>query len=83
MDFSRLTYTLINDVNFESRSALPDAPVVRAVRAGTTNKRLHALRGWIANGLHRAAWAIEPALPPLAGNNHRGTGPNRTTPTED
>ena len=83
MDFSRLTYTLINDVNFESRSALPDAPVVHAVRAGTPNQRLYALRGWLASGLHRMAWAIEPALPPLAGNAHRGTRPARTTPTED
>ena len=83
MDYSRLTYTLINDLNREGRSALPDAPVVHAVRAGTTNKGLYALRGWLASGLHRMAWAIEPALPPLAGSAHRGTRTNRTIPTAD
>ena len=39
MDFSRLTYLLINDVNFESRSALPDAPVVPAPAGRTGGTR--------------------------------------------
>ena len=46
MDYSGLTYTLINDVNREGRSA------------------------WLASGLHRAAWAIEPLPLALTGTSH-------------
>lgn len=45
--------------NDESRSALPNAPVVddgRARRRG----RLATARAWLATALHRAAWAVEP-----------------------
>ena len=70
MDYSGLTYTLINDVNREGRSALPNAPVVHASRAGTTNGSLYAVRGWFASGLHRAAWAIEPVPLALRGTSH-------------
>ena len=75
MDFSRLTYLLINDVNFESRSALPDAPVVPAPAGRTrrTRQRLAALNGRLASALHRAAWAIEP--PPSLTGNRRGPRP--------
>jgi len=62
MDYSLLAYTLINDMNQESRSALPDAPVVPARRTGRALTRLSALNGWLASGLHQAAWAIESAL---------------------
>lgn len=70
MDYSGLTYTFINDVNREGRSALPAAPVVRAARAGTANRRLYAVRGWLASGLHKAAWAIEPLPLALTGTSH-------------
>lgn len=73
MDYSRITYTLFNDLNREGRSALPDAPVVLAARAETTHKRLYALRGRLASGLHRTAWAIEPAPPALTVNSYRST----------
>ncbi|MCU1518763.1 MAG: hypothetical protein JWQ75_3484 [Pseudarthrobacter sp.] len=63
MDYSRLSYTFLNDVNLESRSALPHAPVVPVLSAGRTRKTLYVLRGRLASGLHRAAWAIEPPLP--------------------
>lgn len=76
LDYSLLAYTLINDINQESRSALPDAPVVPARRTGRARTRLAALNGWLASGLHQAAWAIEPQPPTLTGNRHRGPRPD-------
>lgn len=70
MDYSGLTYTFINDANREGRSALPDAPVVHSARAGTTNRRLYAVRSWLAIGLHKAAWAIQPMPLALTGTSH-------------
>jgi|GEM_PF-1303120 hypothetical protein len=69
MDYSLLAYTLINDINQESPSALPDAPVVPARRTGRARTRLAALNGWLASGLHQAAWAIEPQPPTLTGTD--------------
>lgn len=51
---------LINTMGQESRSALPDAPVVSVGRVGHTRKRLVRLQGWLATVLHQAAWALEP-----------------------
>ena len=69
VDYTLLAYTLINDMNQESRSALPDAPVVPARRTGRALTRLSALNGWLASGLHQAAWAIEPQPPTLTGTD--------------
>lgn len=57
-----LSYVVINTMNHDSRSALPDAPIVAARRAGHTRRRLARLQGWLANVLHQAAWAVEPDL---------------------
>ncbi|MDQ4504229.1 hypothetical protein [Sinomonas sp. ASV322] len=43
----------------ESRSALPDAPVVDDGRAPRP-PRLASARTWLATALHRAAWTLEP-----------------------
>jgi hypothetical protein len=51
---------VINTINHEARSALPDAPVVAPRRAGRTRRGLGRLKGRLASILHRAAWAIEP-----------------------
>jgi hypothetical protein len=64
MDYSlMMACILINTIGQESRSALPDAPVVSVRRAGHTRRRLARLRGWLATVLHQAAWALEPDLP--------------------
>ena len=68
MDYSLLGYTILNDMNHESRSALPGAPVVLGRPAGRTSARSSALKGWIANSLHQAAWAIEPQPTTLTGS---------------
>ncbi|WP_345049507.1 hypothetical protein [Arthrobacter methylotrophus] len=63
MDFSlMMACAVINIVNNDSRSALPDAPVVPERRVGCG--RLPRLRGWLATALHRAAWLIEPMPQP-------------------
>jgi hypothetical protein len=76
MDYSLLAYTLLNEVNQESRSALPGAPVVPARRTGRTRTGLSALKAWLASRLHQAAWAIEPEPPTLTGSRHRGPRPD-------
>jgi hypothetical protein len=61
MDYSlMMACILINTMGQESRSALPDAPVVSARRAGHKRRRLARLQGWLATVLHQAAWALEP-----------------------
>jgi hypothetical protein len=76
MDFSLIAYTLLNDVNQESRSALPGAPVVLGRHTGRTRIRLSALKGRLASLLHQAAWAIEPQPSTLTGSRHHGSGPD-------
>jgi hypothetical protein len=59
-----MAYILAITMNHESRSALPDAPIIVPVeaarRAGRASGSLARLQGWLASALHRAAWAIEP-----------------------
>ncbi len=55
--------TVINILNRDGHSAMPGAPVVKASPA--RRLRLARLRGWIATGLHRAAWVIEPEAQPV------------------
>lgn len=76
MDYSLMTCTLINTINYEGRSALPHAPVVAERCAGGTPGRLSDLRGRLASVLHQVAWAIEPALPavPRLGGSRRSFG---------
>lgn len=71
MDFSLVMASLvINTMNHEGRSALPDAPVVAPPRTGRTRRRLTHLRGWLASVLHQAAWAIEPEPPTATDPRH-------------
>lgn len=64
MDYSlMMAFAVINIVNSDALSALPNAPVVPARRA--ERARLHRLRGWLATALHQAAWAIEPKPQPV------------------
>ncbi|MDQ4489872.1 hypothetical protein RBS60_06635 [Sinomonas sp. ASV486] len=49
---------IIPTLNDESRSALPNAPIVDDGRGHTP--RLAAARARLATALHRAAWAVEP-----------------------
>jgi len=61
MDYSlMMACTAVALMNNESRSALPNAPVVAARPAGRTRRMLARLQGWLARVLHQAARAIEP-----------------------
>ena len=61
MDNSLLMALLvINSMKHEGRSALPDAPIEQAGRAGPTPGRRVRLQAWLAGVLHHAALAIEP-----------------------
>jgi hypothetical protein len=61
MDYSlMLACLLVNTMNNESRSALPDAPVIPARSTGQKRRRLARLQGRLSSALHQAAWAIEP-----------------------
>lgn len=63
-----IAFALIGFDTPESRSALPNAPVIddRAIEPG---RRLMPARGRLASGLHRLAWAIEPT-PNSTPTNH-------------
>lgn len=63
MDYSLVlaAYAVINTMENESHSALPDAPIVASRRTGYAHRRLVPLQGWLASVLHQVAWAIEPA----------------------
>jgi hypothetical protein len=61
MDYSlMMACTVVALINNDSRSALPDAPVVAARPAGRTRRMLPRLQRWLAGVLHQAARAIEP-----------------------
>jgi hypothetical protein len=61
MDYSlMMACTAVGLINNDSRSALPNAPVVAARPAGRTRRMLARLQGWLATVLHQAAWTIEP-----------------------
>lgn len=62
---------IIPTLNEESRSALPNSPVVDDGRGGAP--RLASARAWLATALHRAAWAVEP--------NPWTTAPTRLAPS--
>jgi hypothetical protein len=59
---SSLTMALlvINSMDHEARSALPDAPVVTGWRPGCTPGRRVRLQGWLSEVFYPAARAIEP-----------------------
>jgi hypothetical protein len=65
MDYSTMTMAcaVINTMEHEGRSALPDAPIVAAPRPGRRARRLAALQGWLASVLYRAAETVEPDPP--------------------
>jgi hypothetical protein len=55
-----LAYVANRNINQETRSALPNAPVIAPRPAGRTRRKVVRLRGWLASTLHRAAWTIKP-----------------------
>ncbi|NUP75498.1 MAG: hypothetical protein HOQ07_12740 [Sinomonas sp.] len=54
-----LALAIIRHGNSGARSALPDAPIVEHGLADRSKLQARA-RGWLANTLHRLAWALEP-----------------------
>ena len=54
-----MAIALVGIANPESRSALPNAPIVDDGRANRGEK-LRKARGGLANALHRLAWSLEP-----------------------
>lgn len=58
---------VVNSINHEALSALPNAPVIPPRPAGRARRGLVRLQGLLARLLHQAAWAIEPHPA-----NHRG-----------
>jgi hypothetical protein len=74
-----LALTVINSLEHEARSALPDAPVVTARRACSTPGRRVRLRAWLGSVLHQAARAIEPDPPVAAKPLRRGPAAVETT----
>lgn len=61
MDYSLMMACLVvNTLNQEGRSALPNAPVVPERQGGHARRRLAPLQGLLASILHQVAWAIEP-----------------------
>ncbi|WP_254752334.1 hypothetical protein [Pseudarthrobacter humi] len=56
-----MAWVVVHLINNDSRSALPDAPVVAPRQAGRTRRRLAGFQRRLASFLHEAAWAIEPA----------------------
>jgi hypothetical protein len=71
---------VITSLEHEARSALPDAPLVTARRAGSTPPRRVRLQGWLAGVLHHAARAIEPDPPVAADPRRRPAGVGTTSP---
>ncbi|KRE80848.1 hypothetical protein [Arthrobacter sp. Soil762] len=55
-----MAWAVIHLINNDSRSALPDAPVVAPRQAGRARRRLARFQRRLASFLHEAAWAIEP-----------------------
>jgi hypothetical protein len=82
MDNSLLmAFLAINSMETEARSALPDAPVVTARRAGSTRGSRLRPQGWLAGFLHYVARALEPGLPVGAEPRRRGPATVKTTST--
>jgi hypothetical protein len=73
-----MAFLVINSMEHEARSALPNAPIVEARRAGSTPGRRVRLQGWLAGVLHHAARAIEPD-PPVVADPRRRPAPVGTT----
>jgi hypothetical protein len=74
-----MAFLVINSMEHEARSALPDAPVATARRAGSTPGGRVRLQGWLAGVLHHAARAIEPDPPVVADPRRRGPAAVETT----
>jgi hypothetical protein len=70
---------VINSIEHEGRSALPDAPVVTARRAGSAPGRRVRLQGWLAGVLHHAALAIEPDPQVVSERRRRGPAVESTS----
>jgi hypothetical protein len=67
-----MALTVINSMENEGRSALPDAPIVTARRTGSKPRRRVRVQAWLAEVLHHAAWAIDPDAPVAAKPLRRG-----------
>lgn len=67
---------VINSINHEALSALPNAPVIAPRPAGRTPRRLIGLKALLASFLHRAAWAIEPHFAKHQGSPTLNQGDN-------
>jgi hypothetical protein len=86
MDFSlAMAAYAISTINYEARSALPDAPVVApppsrgpSRSAAFTRRRVAPLLEWLAGALHRAAWAIEPGPRAVIGPEYSSMAVVRT-----
>jgi hypothetical protein len=74
-----MALTVINSLEHEARSALPDAPSVMARRAGSAPRRRVRLQGWLAGVLHHAARTVEPDPPAGADPRRRGPAAVETT----
>jgi hypothetical protein len=74
-----MAFLVINSMEHEARSALPNAPIVEARRAGSTPGRRVRLQSWLAGVLHHAARAIEPDPPVVADPRRRGPAAVETT----
>ncbi len=58
-----LAGAVINSINHEALSALPNAPVIAPRPPRCTLRRLVRLQAMLASVLHRTAWAIETQSP--------------------
>jgi hypothetical protein len=74
-----MAFLVINSMKHEGRSALPDAPIATARRAGSTPGRRVRVQAWLAGALHHAALAIEPDSPVVAEPRRRGAAAVETT----
>jgi hypothetical protein len=75
-----MAFLVINSMEHEARSALPDAPIATARRTGSTPRRRVRLQGWLADVLHHAARAIEPDAPVGAEPRRRPAAVETTSP---
>ena len=71
---------VINSMQHEGRSALPDAPIVMAQRTRSRPGRRVRLQAWLAGVLHHAALAIEPHPPAAPEPRRLGPAAAETTP---
>ena len=74
-----LAFLVIDSMEHDARSALPDAPPAAARRAGSIPRGRVRLQGWLARVLHHAARAIEPDSPVVADPRPRGPAAVETT----